>query len=78
MVYFLIFFMFCSEMALSIVYFDKLLEIVRQSEELKKTTYGIAKQVGCVSVGTAVGGVFGGPAGALLGGMAGILQCDAA
>ncbi len=57
-----------SKMALaSIVYFNKLLEILETSKELRRSFVGICKQVAYTAAGTAIGGVCAGPVGAVAG-----------
>lgn len=56
-----------------IPYYNHLMDILNTDEELRKTARGIFKQLAWAAGGTAVGGVFAGPLGAMVGGMAGSL-----
>ncbi|XP_069137841.1 protein C19orf12 homolog [Argopecten irradians] len=56
-----------------IPYYGQLIEILETNPEMKKSAKGIFKQVAWGAGGTAVGGVLLGPAGALVGGVAGSL-----
>ncbi|RCN36925.1 hypothetical protein ANCCAN_17188 [Ancylostoma caninum] len=56
---------------MSIEYFNEVLEIMENSEPLRRTVFGVAKQTGCTAAGTAAGGLLMGPFGALVGGVMG-------
>lgn len=56
---------------LSLVYFNKMVEILETSPDLKRTFKGIAKQACMAAGGAAVGGICAGPGGALVGGILG-------
>ncbi len=58
-------------MALSFVYFNKILELLETSPELRRTGVGIFKQVLWAAGGTVAGGVVGGPVGAFVGAVGG-------
>lgn len=51
----------------SVVYFAKVMEILSESREMRKTVIGIAKQTGYAAGGAIVGGLVGGPPGAFVG-----------
>uniref|UniRef100_A0A914XTV0 Uncharacterized protein n=1 Tax=Plectus sambesii TaxID=2011161 RepID=A0A914XTV0_9BILA len=51
----------------SLVYLNKVFEILTESREMKKTFIGIAKQTGYTASGAAIGGIVAGPAGAFVG-----------
>lgn len=60
--------------SLSLVYFNKLIELLETSPELKRTVKGIALQCTFAAGGTAAGGIVGGPVGALVGAIVGKLH----
>uniref|UniRef100_A0A914XQQ3 Uncharacterized protein n=1 Tax=Plectus sambesii TaxID=2011161 RepID=A0A914XQQ3_9BILA len=57
----------------SLVYLNKVLEILDQSSEVKNTVTGIAQQTGYAAGGVALGGLIGGRSGALFGAVLGAL-----
>jgi len=56
-----------------IPYYNQIMEILETNQELKKTAKGIFTQMSYAAGGCMLGGAFGGPAGAMIGGIAGSL-----